>query len=125
MALGRSIFAFAALVLAAPPALSQDGDAVHGQQVFRVCLVCHTLEPGGKKIGPSLYGVVGRQAGTLEGYSYSNAMKDSGLIWVDPTLDTYLENPMGMVPGTKMTFPGLKKEQDRTDVITYLKSVTN
>ena len=123
MTFSRSGLLFAALLLGPAPAVAQEADAAHGEQVFKKCLACHTLEPGGKKIGPSLYGVVGRPAGTVEGFNYSDVMKDSGLVWDEGTLLTYLENPKAMVPGTKMVFPGLKEEQDRLDVIAYLESV--
>ena len=119
---GILVLTFSALsagsVLAAAP-----GDPVHGEQVFKKCLVCHTLEPGGKKIGPSLYGVVGRPAGTLPGFNYSDAMKNSGITWDDATLNTYLTDPKALVPKNKMAFPGLPAEQDRLDVIAYLKSI--
>lgn len=98
-------------------------DPAHGMAVFKKCAVCHTIEPGAKKVGPSLFGVVGRPAGTLEGFAYSEAMKTSGLTWDEATLNTYLTNPKALVPKTKMIFPGLKVEQDRLDVIEYLKTL--
>ena len=118
-------FTMAALALSASfggQALAA-GDATHGEVVFKKCLVCHTIEPGGKKIGPSLFGVVGRPAGTLPGFNYSDAMKNSGLTWDEATLNTYLTKPQALVPKTKMTFPGLPAEQDRLDVIEYLKTL--
>lgn len=120
--LGMEVLALSAFLgggaLAASP-----GDPVHGEQVFKKCLVCHTIEPGGKKVGPSLYGVVGRPAGTLPGFTYSDAMKNSGITWDEATLATYLMDPKALVPKNKMAFPGLKEEQDRLDVIAYLKSI--
>jgi len=100
------------------------GDAANGEKIFAKCKACHTVEAGKNKIGPSLAGVVGRKAGTAEGFNYSDAMKNSGLTWDEATLDTYLTGPKKLVPGTKMAFPGLPNEQDRLDVIAYLKSVS-
>jgi cytochrome c2 len=99
------------------------GDAAQGEKVFKKCATCHTVEPGKNKIGPSLAGVIGRQAGTLDGYKYSKAMVaygESGIVWSEDTLNTYLIKPRDEVKGTKMTFPGLKKDDDRANVIAYL-----
>jgi nitrite reductase (NO-forming) len=96
------------------------GDPVAGRQVYRKCQACHSLEPGKNMLGPSLAGVVGRKAGTLSGFSYSPAMKESGLVWDVPALDRYLANPQKVVPGNRMPFPGLKTEHERVDVVAYL-----
>ena len=113
--------AAAMMVAASVPALADgDGDAAHGKVVFNQCLVCHTIEPGKWKIGPSLYGVIGRHSATLPGFQYSNAMKAYDKVWGEDTLLVYLAAPMKQVPGTKMAFAGLSKEQDRKDVIAYL-----
>lgn len=113
--------AFAA-ALAANPALA-DGDADKGKKVFNKCKACHSLEAGKHKIGPSLAGVIGREAGTAEGFDkYSSAMKDSGLTWDEETLSAFLEKPKALVKGTKMSFAGLRKEDDREDVIAYIKA---
>lgn len=105
-----------------------EGDAAHGEQVFKQCKVCHAVGPGAKAgVGPAQNNVVGSKAGTRAGYNYSPAMKEAGekgIIWDEATLDKYLENPKAMVPGTKMIFPGLKSEKDRQDVIAYLKTQT-
>jgi cytochrome c len=104
------------------------GDPVHGEQVFKQCKVCHAVGPGAKAgVGPAQNNVVGAKAGSRPGYNYSAAMKaagENGVVWDEATLDKYLENPKAMVPGTKMIFPGLKNEQDRLDVIAYLKTQT-
>lgn len=81
------------------------------------------MTPGLNKQGPTLFGIVGRQAGSVEGYSYTKANKESGITWGDETMFEYLENPKKYIKGTKMAFPGFKKEEDRRDVIAYLKSV--
>ena len=101
---------------------SLTGDAVHGKQIFIQCQACHSIEAGKNMIGPSLAGVVGRPAGSIAGFAYSNANKSSGITWSAEKLFQYLEKPQRVVPGTKMSFPGLPKAQDRADVIAYLKS---
>ncbi len=109
-------------IMAASPALA-DGDAAHGKVVFNQCLVCHTIEPAKWKIGPSLYGVIGRHSATLPGFQYSEAMKKYNVVWAPDTLEAYLPAPMKAVPGTKMTFAGLPNPKDRQDVIAYLETL--
>jgi len=106
----------------ATPALAA-GDATKGQQVFKQCALCHTNEAGKNKVGPSLFGVIGRKAGTEPGFSYSESMKNFGKTWTPEELDTYLQDPRKLVTGTKMIFPGLKKEDDRQNVIAYLETL--
>ena len=106
-------------VLAAGHALA-GGDAAAGKKIFNKCKACHALEAGKKKIGPSLHGIIGRTAGAVEGFKYSGAMKDSGVVWTVENIDAYLANPKSFMPGNKMVFPGLKKEQQRADVIAFL-----
>lgn len=101
-----------------------EGDVAKGEKLFKRCAACHSLEEGKRKVGPSLYGVFGRTSGTLAGFRYSPAMQKAGIVWSEETLDPYLENPRANVKGTKMIFPGLKKPQDRADVIAYLKANT-
>jgi cytochrome c len=97
-------------------------DVAHGKVVFLQCQACHALEAGKNKIGPSLAGLVGRTAGTVPGYTYSAANKNSGITWTEEKLFQYLEKPQRIIPGTKMAFAGLSKGQDRADVIAYIKS---
>ena len=113
----------AALALAASlSAASAAGDATEGEAKFRVCRVCHQIGESAKNfVGPELNGVVGRKAGTVEGYRYSDANQKSGLTWDEATLTKYLRNPREIVPGTKMAFPGLGADADIADVIAYLK----
>ena len=93
-----------------------------GEAVFRKCAACHAIGEGAvNKVGPVLNGVVGRPAGTFEGYSYSAANKNSGLIWDEDTLRAYLVSPQAKVPGTKMSFAGLQKQSEIESVIMYLK----
>lgn len=117
-----SLLVAGALALAGQSALAQD--AAKGEKVYKKCKACHSLEAGKKKVGPSLAGIFGRTAGTTEGFKYSKAMKDSGIVWDDKTLDEFLAKPKKVVPKTRMAFPGLKKEADRADLIAYLKANT-
>ena len=107
----------------APVALHA-GVAEDGRMVFAQCRSCHAIGPGMNGVGPSLHAVVGRTAGTLPDYSYSKAMKAAGVVWTEDALMAYLENPRAHVPGTKMTFAGLDDEQDRRDVVAYLKTLS-
>lgn len=109
-----------AIVLFVAPAVA-DGDAAKGEKVFAKCKACHTLEAGKNRVGPTLAGVFGRPAGTLEGFKFSDAMKGSGIVWDEETISDYLEAPKQFIPGNKMAFPGLKKEEERADVIAFLK----
>ncbi len=111
------------VVLAANPALAE-GDPTKGERIFKKCAVCHVLEGNKKKIGPSLAGLFGREAGTVAGFKYSRAMKNSDIVWTAEVLGEYLVNPRKYVRGTKMAFVGLKKAQDREDVIAFLLEAT-
>ena len=103
------------------------GDATKGKKVFRKCAACHSLEAGKKKVGPSLHGIMGRTPGTLEGFKFSKAMVaygKSGVVWDPATLSAYLVAPRKVVKGTRMAFAGLKKAQDRDNLIAYLEEAT-
>ncbi len=100
------------------------GDPAQGEKVFNKCKVCHDVKEKKNTIGPYLIGVVGRKAGSVDGFHYSEAMKDSGLVWDDATLDKYLADPKAVVPHTKMAFVGLSSEEDRQNVIAYLKTLS-
>lgn len=102
----------------------QAADPQAGARVFNQCKACHSLEAGINKLGPSLHGLFGRTAGTAEGFTFSEAMKGSGLVWDDQTLHNYLANPRGAVPGTKMVFAGVKNPQQLDNLIAYLKDAT-
>ena len=116
------IIGIAMAALAASVGAAAAQDAAAGEKVFAKCKICHQVGEGAKNgVGPVLNGVVGRKAGSEEGYNYSTANKSSGLTWDDATLKQYLKNPRAMVPGTKMIFPGISNEKDIDDVIVYLK----
>ena len=121
----RAIALFAAMSIGAlSTGQSQAQDAAAGEKVFTKCKVCHVVEEDKNKVGPSLKGVIGRTAGTHEGFKYSPAMIEAGkggLVWDDAKLTEYLHDPRGMVKGAKMAFPGLKKDDDVANVIAYLK----
>jgi cytochrome c len=92
-----------------------------GRQVFKqACGICHAVQAGRNGVGPSLFGVVGRKTGSVPGFHYSDANKNAGLTWDATTLNRYLTNPRGVVPGTTMAYAGLKDDTKRTDVIAYL-----
>ena len=110
---------------ATAPAPAQEGNAEEGAEVFKKCRACHDVGPEAKnKVGPLLNGIIGRTAGTIDGFNYSDANKQAGskgLVWTDDVMFKYLETPLSFMPGTKMAFAGLKDPQDRKDVIAYLK----
>jgi cytochrome c len=110
-------------VLAAGTAMAA-GDPANGEKVFKRCTACHVVNAEQNRVGPYLKGVIGRQAGHVEGFKYSEAMAAKGaegMVWDDATLDAYLADPKGYIPKNKMAFPGLKKPEERADVIAYLK----
>lgn len=112
----------AGLILGAMASAAQAQDAAKGEKIFKKCATCHSVGPGAKaKIGPPLNGLFGRKAGTVEGYSYSDANKNSGITWDEASFTTYMHDPKAMVPGTKMSFAGLKDDGDIKDLIAYLK----
>ena len=111
---------------AASPAAAQSGEAAKGQRVFNTqCRSCHAVEKDGAQVtGPNLHGLFGRKAGTGAGYAYSDAMKNSGIVWDDTTLADYNRDPKGKVPGTKMLYNGVKNAGQLADLVAYLKEAT-
>jgi cytochrome c len=104
------------------PAAAQDAAA--GEKVFKTqCGVCHSAVPDKKGIGPNLFGIVGRPAGAVPGFHYTEANKNSGLTWDVATLDRYVRAPREVVPGTAMPYPGLKNDTQRADLISYLSTL--
>jgi cytochrome c len=101
------------------------GDPKRGAQLFQGCIACHSVKPGEHLTGPSLAHIWNGKAGTAEKFSrYSDAWKREDIVWNEATLDKWLRNPEQFVPGTSMTFPGLKESKDRQDVIAYLRAVS-
>lgn len=122
----RTLIAIIGLVLPALTAMAQGAaDAQKGQQVLNECRACHSLEAGKNGIGPSLRGLFGRKDGTVPGYTYSTAMKDSNIVWNADALEKYLANPQEFIPGNKMAFPGIKGETQLDHSIVYPKQVAN
>jgi cytochrome c len=113
-----------ALALAAGNAFAE-GNETRGERLFnQQCRACHTLEQGGHNlVGPNLHGLFGRKAGAAA-YQYSDAMKKSGITWDEKALTEYLKDPKGKVPNTKMTYIGLRQEQQQEDMIAFLKKAT-
>ena len=108
--------------LAIAPAHAQDAAA--GAKVFAQCKACHQIGENAKNaVGPVLNGLFGRKAGTIPGYSYSTANKDSGITWDEATFREYIKDPKAKIPGTKMAFPGLKNPKQVDDVVAYLKQI--
>jgi len=120
---------FAAAALAsvlALPGSAWSQDAAAGQRVFNQCRACHTIDEDGRNaVGPNLHDIVGRKAASVEKFQYSAAMKEKGeqgWIWTEENLQSYLRKPREVVPGTKMSFPGVRNDQQLNDLIAYLKS---
>ena len=115
-------FTFFSLIITTP-VFAQDFEK--GKKVYRKCKACHTIASGAKhRVGPNLYQIINRKAGSAEGYRYSKSMKSSEIIWDENNLSLYLINPRKFIKGTKMAFAGLKKETDRADVIHYIKEMS-
>jgi cytochrome c len=110
------------VVLAALPAVAAAQDAEHGKVVFNKCRACHQVGEGAKNlVGPELNGLIGRKAGTVAGFNYSDANKKSGIVWDENTFREYIKDPRAKIPGTKMVFAGLKDPKEIEDVLAYLK----
>jgi cytochrome c len=138
----RMIFAgFAALALTSVAQAQDDADASilaelgepyvsasieNGARIYRRCQSCHTVEEGGRNmVGPNLHGVFGAEAGAKDGFRYSPAMSESGIVWTAETMDAYLTNPRTYIPRNRMSFAGLRDENDRNDLIAWLAVNTN
>ncbi len=118
--MAKKLIVAAALIAASSmPGMAQD--AQKGKTVFNVCLVCHAIGPGAQnKIGPELNGLDGRKAGTVPNFAYSDANKNSGITWNEETFEDYIKNPAAKIPDTKMTFAGLKNDQQAKDLWAYI-----
>jgi cytochrome c len=114
----KSMLALSLIALSAP---AFAGDPEEGAQVFKRCQACHSIGEGAtNKVGPELNGLFGRTAGTVPDYNYSDANKNSGIVWSPEIFTEYIKNPRGYMPGTAMAFAGLKKDQDIEDITAYL-----
>ena len=117
--------AVAVLIATTIEAAEAAGDPVRGAHAFQACAACHSVEPGEHMTGPSLAHVWGRKAGTVEGFPrFSDALKRSGVVWNEAAFDAWLRNPAGFVPGNRMTFQGLPDGQTRSDLIAYLRRMS-
>jgi cytochrome c len=113
--------ALLAFIAALMPVSAIAADVAAGQAIFARCKICHTVEAGGRSgVGPNLHGIFGRKAGSLDGFAYSEAMKNSGITWDDDTIRQYLNDPKNFIPGNKMAFPGIKDESELSNLLAYL-----
>jgi cytochrome c len=112
-------------IIAAAQAAAAQGDAARGAQAFSQCAICHSLEAGQNRVGPSLNGLFGRKAGMVPGFDYSAAMRTAAVVWNRDTLGKYLADPNKFIPGTKMAFPGIKDPSRLSDLLSYLETATH
>jgi cytochrome c len=121
MKAGIGLAAAAALAALTMTGAAHAQDAAAGEQVFKMCLPCHSIGPGAKnKVGPELNGLDGRHSGTAAGFSYSEANKSSGVVWGKDTFEKYINDPRAMIPGTKMIFPGIKDAKKVANLWAYV-----
>lgn len=121
LAANRGAIVAGLILIGSTSAFAADGDPANGARAFRACVACHSLVPGRHMTGPSLAGMLGRTAGTAEGFRrYSPALKAAGVVWNEATLDAWLADPQAFIPGNRMTFRGLPDAQARADLVAYL-----
>jgi cytochrome c len=120
---GRMLLWTVALVTAAGAARA-GGDATRGEKLYDDCAACHSIERGVNGVGPTLYGIFGRKAGELDDYRYSPALKRSGIIWTEGTLDTFIADSQATVPANRMPYAGMPNAADRDDLIAYLQKAS-
>jgi cytochrome c len=116
----RAVCLAAVLAVAAPGTARAEGDAARGEKRFEECVACHALERDKESVGPSLYGVFGRKAGEGGEFRYSPALKRSGIVWDERTIETFIADPQAVVPGNRMPFAGIADAAARADLIAYL-----
>jgi cytochrome c len=120
----RNILVALSLVLLSAASASAQ-NVVEGRKQFAKCRACHTVEANGRHgVGPNLHGVFGAKAGTKEGFAFSPPMRNSGIVWNDETIAKYVMEPRDFIPGNRMAFPGMKKEDEIRDLLAYLKDAT-
>jgi cytochrome c len=118
----KTALVIAALAVGATVQAAQAQDVAAGEQSFKKCFPCHSIGEGAKnKVGPELNGIDGRHSGTAADYSYSDANKNSGIVWGEATFKEYIKDPRAKIPGTKMIFPGIRNETEANNLWTYLK----
>jgi cytochrome c2 len=120
---GRMLLWTVTLVTAAGVARAGD-DAARGEKLYEDCAACHSIERGVNGVGPTLYGIFGRKAGELDDYRYSPALKRSGIIWTEGTLDTFIADSQATVPANRMPYAGMLNAADRSDLIAYLQKAS-
>jgi cytochrome c len=118
----KTTLAMAALAVAAMAQAVHAQDVAAGEQSFKKCFPCHSIGEGAKnKVGPELNGLDGRHSGSAPAFNYSDANKNSGIVWSEATFKEYIKDPRAKIPGTKMIFPGIKNETEIGNLWTYLK----
>jgi cytochrome c len=121
----RSLLSLMLMCVLITPTFAAEGDLGRGRQAFRACMPCHSLAPDRNMTGPSLAGLWGRRAGSLESFErYSPALRAADIVWNEASLDPWMADPAHMVPGNRMSFAGIKDDQTRTDLITFLRQAT-
>lgn len=118
------IGAWFVLTPATASAKAHEGDLEKGKRIFRICAGCHSLKPGANRVGPTLAGLLGRKAGSVPGFRYSSALKNTRVTWDENTLDAWLANPRKLIPGNRMPFRGIRKKEHRANIIAFLKEAT-
>lgn len=115
------VIAFAAALAASAVYAEAAGNAAAGKQAYNRCVMCHSVDKSGSnRLGPKLFGVMGRPAGTLPGYAYSRPLKNSKIVWTDDKLRAWIVNPARMVPGNRMVFAGISNPKQQDDLIAYM-----
>ena len=117
------VTAAAVTLLVAAPSWAE-GDAAAGKKVFNKCKACHVVDQEKNRVGPHLVGIFGREAGSVDGFRYSKAMQESGIVWDDETIGAYLADPKGYIPKNRMAFAGLRKPEDIANVLAYMREAT-
>ena len=121
MRIGRHIaWPVALALLAGAGTADAQGDPEKGEKVFNKCKACHVVDKEQNRVGPHLVGILGRPAGSVEGFKYSDAMQSSGVVWEEETMAAYLKDPKGYIAGNRMVFPGLRKDEEIADLLAYL-----
>lgn len=119
----KQILIIAIAIFAISTTVYAEENLEKGKKYFKKCKACHSIEEGKKKLGPSLFGIVGREAGSVEGFRYSKPMAAADFIWNEETLTGFLKNPKKYMKGTKMSFPGVRKEADMANLLAYLNTL--